>query len=106
MLPTAEMNQTNDVLKELGYDIQGLTMEEIEKRKKMIENNVHLIRSEQQRINYQIRETEARVNENNEKINQHKQLPQLVANVVEVELLTFFIILYLYVIRLEFVSVL
>ena len=60
------MNHTNDVLQTLGYDIPGLTLRQVKNRIEKIDNNVHLIRSEQQRINSQIRQTEARVNENNE----------------------------------------
>ena len=84
--PTAPAAPTSDtdILRELGYDVTGLSVEQIRNRVKMIENNVRLMQSEKQRINSEIKRTAERVKENNEKIKLNKGLPYLVANVVEV----------------------
>ena len=85
--PVAPVQPTSDsdVLKDLGYDVTGLTLKQIDNRSKMIENNVRLMKSEHQRIQSEIKRTADRVKENKEKIKLNKSLPYLVANVVEVE---------------------
>jgi 26S proteasome regulatory subunit T5 len=50
----------------------------------MLQNNVRIMQSETARLRHQMSQAELRVNDNREKVKLHKQLPYLVANVVEV----------------------
>ena len=84
--PTAPTSDTNPLLalQEMGYDVGDLTNDQIKNRIKMLENNIRVMKSETQRLKHQHKAAEERVNENKEKIKLNKQLPYLVANVVEI----------------------
>merc|ERR1719350_1868757 len=71
-------------LSSMGYDVGDLSNDQIQNRIKMLENNIRVMKSETQRLKHQHKQAEERVNENKEKIKLNKQLPYLVANVVEI----------------------
>lgn len=69
---------------DLPNDILNATADEIERRTKLIENEARFMKNEIQMLRSDEHAILARTNENNEKIKLNKQLPYLVANVVEV----------------------
>lgn len=65
-------------------ELVGLNPTEIRQRATMLTNNARILRSDINSLDQQIREQTERVKDNTEKIKLNKQLPYLVANVVEV----------------------
>jgi len=65
-------------------ELNGLNATEIRQRTTMLTNNARILRSDINSLDQQIREQTERVKDNTEKIKLNKQLPYLVANVVEV----------------------
>ncbi len=68
---------------DLGEEIARADTDEIAQRTRMLENEVKVFRNEQARINHELTSQKERIKENTEKIKLNKQLPYLVANVVE-----------------------
>jgi hypothetical protein len=64
-------------------ELASLTLEQIRQRTTMMTNNVRVLTKDLRNVENQIKQQEARVKENEEKIKLNKQLPYLVANVVE-----------------------
>ena len=64
--------------------ILDLSTAEINSRSKMLENSIKAIKSEITTLQHQKKVQDARIRENKEKIKMHKQLPYLVAHIVEV----------------------
>ena len=73
-------NEREQYLKE----IEHLTDEEIHSRIKMLENNMRIMRSEYDEVKHGCAELSVKIDENNEKIKNNKQLPYLVSNIVEI----------------------
>eukprot|EP00485_Elphidium_margaritaceum_P001075 CAMPEP_0202694846 /NCGR_PEP_ID=MMETSP1385-20130828/8594_1 /ASSEMBLY_ACC=CAM_ASM_000861 /TAXON_ID=933848 /ORGANISM="Elphidium margaritaceum" /LENGTH=454 /DNA_ID=CAMNT_0049350759 /DNA_START=82 /DNA_END=1446 /DNA_ORIENTATION=- len=71
-------------LESMGYDVSDLSNDQIRNRVKMLQNNIRVMKSETQRLKHQHKQCDDRVKENEEKIKLNKQLPFLVANVVEI----------------------
>lgn len=69
---------------DLPNDILNATADEIERRTKLIENEARFMKNEIQMLKSDEHAILARISENNDKIKLNKQLPYLVANVVEV----------------------
>lgn len=68
----------------LEAQIASLDDSQIISRTKMLENNIRIMRSEANRLNHETKALEAKIKENEEKLKMNKQLPYLVANVIEI----------------------
>lgn len=68
----------------LDPEILLMSNEELRQRIRLLDNDIRIMRSDIQRINHESNSQRERIKENNEKIKLNKQLPYLVANVVEV----------------------
>lgn len=65
-------------------DIRSAEVSEIQMRKRMLENEIRMMRSEFMRLEHDDAVTRERITDNTEKISQNKVLPYLVGNVVEI----------------------
>lgn len=73
-----------EILETFGEEFSQMTTQEIEQRCRLLENEIRVFRNEKARINHDESTMKEKIRENNEKIKLNKQLPYLVANVVEV----------------------
>jgi 26S proteasome regulatory subunit T5 len=73
-----------EVVDTFGSDISESSTQEIEQRCRLIDNEIRVYRNEKSRIAHDEATMKERIKENKEKIKLNKQLPYLVANVVEV----------------------
>jgi len=73
----------DDADDDLGEEIARAEPDEIVQRTKMLENEVKVLRNETARLLHEQQSQKEKIKENNEKIKLNKQLPYLVANVVE-----------------------
>lgn len=73
-----------DVVSTFGQDILESTAEEIEHRVRLIENEIRVFKNDKTRISNDEKNMKEKIKENTEKIKLNKQLPYLVANIVEV----------------------
>lgn len=69
---------------EMEKQIESLDTSGLENRVRMFDTNVRIMKSEANRLNSEIKALQASIKENNEKIKLNKQLPYLIANVVEI----------------------
>lgn len=80
--------ETEDVWGDAGAadlaEVADLTVEQIKNRTVMHKNNASAIKGEMRGVEQQVKEADLMIKENLEKIKLNKQLPYLVANVVEV----------------------
>ncbi|KAH3672879.1 hypothetical protein WICPIJ_010008, partial [Wickerhamomyces pijperi] len=67
----------------LDQDILNSTTDDINTRTRLLENDIRIMKSELQRLNHDKQVMLAKVKDNKEKINNNKQLPYLVGNIVE-----------------------
>jgi len=83
---TAEESKTADVpMDDLeDEDTRHMSISELRQRIHLINNDIRVMRSDVQRITHESRGQRDRIRENQEKVKVNKQLPYLVANVVEV----------------------
>lgn len=65
-------------------DTRQMSVSELRQRIHLINNDIRVMKSDVQRINHESRGQRERIKENQEKVKLNKQLPYLVANVVEV----------------------
>ncbi len=65
-------------------ELAGKTNDEIRQILRAVDNEMRIMRSNIEQINYESREQKAQIKENKEKVKLNKQLPFLVANVVEI----------------------
>jgi 26S proteasome regulatory subunit T5 len=65
-------------------DTRHMSVSELRQRIHLINNDIRVMRSDVQRITHESRGQRDRIRENQEKVKVNKQLPYLVANVVEV----------------------
>merc|ERR1719235_2456097 len=65
-------------------EIKCLSNDEINMRIRGLENEVRIMKSEQQRLHFELKTTEEKSKDNKEKIKLNRQLPHLVANVGEI----------------------
>lgn len=65
-------------------DTQHMSISELRQRIHLINNDIRVMRSDVQRITHESRGQRDRIRENQEKVKVNKQLPFLVANVVEI----------------------
>ncbi|KAJ3250310.1 26S proteasome regulatory subunit 6A [Boothiomyces macroporosus] len=68
---------------ELAEEILRASTEEIQNRVKLLENDIKIMKSDQARLTHEQAAVKAKIKENQEKVKLSKQLPYLVANVVE-----------------------
>eukprot|EP01080_Neovahlkampfia_damariscottae_P004780 gene4780-8366_t len=73
-----------EVTDTFGSDISESSTQEIEQRCRLIDNEIRVYRNEKARIAHDEASMKERIKENKEKIKLNKQLPYLVANVVEI----------------------
>ncbi|KAJ3159632.1 26S proteasome regulatory subunit 6A [Geranomyces michiganensis] len=77
---TADQGEAED----LGQEILRAGTDEIANRTRLLENDIKVMKSEQMRITHEQNAMNERIKDNKEKIKLNKQLPYLVANVVEI----------------------
>ena len=68
---------------DLGEEIARAGADEIAQRTRMLENEIKVLRNENSRLLHEQQTQKEKIKENAEKIKLNKQLPYLVANVVE-----------------------
>lgn len=71
----------NDILTD---NIRSLSVEELNQRIRLIENEIRVMRQQQARLQHEMATVGEKIKDNTEKIKLNKQLPYLVANVIEV----------------------
>ncbi|CCD23595.1 proteasome regulatory particle base subunit RPT5 NDAI_0B05620 [Naumovozyma dairenensis CBS 421] len=69
---------------ELDSEILSLSTQELQTRTKLLDNEIRIFRSELQRLSHENNVMLEKIKDNKEKIKNNRQLPYLVANVVEV----------------------
>ncbi|GCE98883.1 26S proteasome regulatory subunit 6A [Zygosaccharomyces mellis] len=69
---------------ELDQEILGLSTQELQTRSKLLDNEVRIFRSELQRLGHENNVMLEKIKDNKEKIKNNRQLPYLVANIVEI----------------------
>ena len=62
----------------------SMSIAELRQRTQLIDNEIRIFRSDNQRISHESRGQRERIHENIEKVKLNKQLPYLVGNVIEV----------------------
>merc|ERR1719362_1843971 len=65
-------------------DLKRASTEEIQQRIRLLDNDVRVMKSEQQRLHHELKTIEEKTKDNKEKIKLNRQLPHLVANVAEI----------------------
>jgi 26S proteasome regulatory subunit T5 len=73
-------NETSD----LPEEFEHMSAADIERRTRLLDNEVRVLREETQRLGGEINTLRDRIRENKEKIKLNNQLPYLVSNIVEV----------------------
>ncbi|GAV55101.1 hypothetical protein ZYGR_0AS04240 [Zygosaccharomyces rouxii] len=69
---------------ELDQEILGLSTQELQTRSRLLDNEVRIFRSELQRLGHENNVMLEKIKDNKEKIKNNRQLPYLVANIVEI----------------------
>lgn len=65
-------------------EVSRITNEELKQRIRALDNEIRIMKSDMNRIKHEARTQEAHIKDNREKIKVNKQLPYLVANIVEI----------------------
>lgn len=68
---------------DLGDEIARADTDEIAQRTRLLENEIKVLKNESSRLNHEQQTQKEKIKENTDKIKLNKQLPYLVANVVE-----------------------
>jgi 26S proteasome regulatory subunit T5 len=68
----------------IDAQLATLDTEQIHNRVRIFDSNIRVMRLEMSRLSHEVKQQQDRIKENNEKIKMNKQLPYLVANVVEI----------------------
>lgn len=68
----------------LTDSIVALTADELNQRVRLIDNEIRVMQSQLSRLQHELTNMNSRIKDNTEKIKLNKQLPYLVANVIEV----------------------
>jgi 26S proteasome regulatory subunit T5 len=69
---------------EVDPDILSMGVDQVQTRNKLLENNVRIMKSEIMRLQHEASSMKERLHDNIEKIKLNKQLPYLVANIIEI----------------------
>jgi len=83
MTDMMETDIFGDAEDDLGEEISRADPDEIAQRTRMLENEIKVLWNEKSRLTHEHNSQKERIKENNDKIKLNKQLPYLVANVVE-----------------------
>jgi len=67
----------------MGEEVLRMSTDEILSRIRLLDNEIKIMKSETQRINYELTTQDDKIKENTEKIKVNKTLPYLVSNVIE-----------------------
>ncbi len=73
-----------DGVDDIDDEIRSMTADEINRRSRLLENEIRVLRDESTRLNLELSGTKEKVKDNKEKIKFNKQLPYLVGNIVEI----------------------
>lgn len=68
----------------LTDNIRELNADELSQRIRLIENEIRVMKQQQSRLQHEMTSVNDKIKDNTEKIKLNKQLPYLVANVIEV----------------------
>lgn len=68
----------------IDAQLSTLDVSQIQQRTRMLDNNIRVMKSECSRLDYELKQHQEMIKDNNEKIKMNKQLPYLVSNVIEV----------------------
>ena len=80
-----EESNTNAAIESMeDEDTRHMTISELRQRIHLLSNDIRVMKSDVQRITHESRGQRERIRENLEKVKVNKQLPYLVANVVEI----------------------
>ncbi len=82
-MDTTDIFGDGDAGEDLGEEIARAEPDEIAQRTRMLENEIKVLRNETSRLLHEQQTQKEKIKENAEKIKLNKQLPYLVANVVE-----------------------
>ena len=82
-MDTTDIFGDGDAADDLGEEIARAEPDEIVQRTRMLENEIKVLRNETSRLLHEQQTQKEKIKENGEKIKLNKQLPFLVANVVE-----------------------
>ena len=84
--PQQQPSQLESFLKDsdIGHDILSLSASEITNRTRLLETEIHVMRRECSRLGHELESKKEQLKDNEEKIKMNKQLPYLVAEIVEV----------------------
>jgi 26S proteasome regulatory subunit T5 len=80
-LDSADIWGDDDILTE---ELKRASADEINQRIRLLDNEVRIMKSEQGRLNHELKTIEEKTKDNTEKIKLNRQLPHLVANVAEI----------------------
>lgn len=69
---------------QLEQQIATLDTSQVNNRIRMLDNNIRVMKSESSRLQHEVKQQQDRIKENEDKIKMNKQLPYLVANVIEI----------------------
>merc|ERR1719497_265390 len=80
-LDSADIWGEDDILTD---ELKRASADEIQQRIRLLDNDVRIMKSEQQRLHHEMKTIEEKTKDNKEKIKLNRQLPHLVANVAEI----------------------
>merc|ERR1719386_168630 len=80
-LDSADIWGEDDILTD---DLKRASNDEIQQRIRLLDNDIRVMKSEQQRLNHELKTIKEKTKDNTEKIKLNRQLPHLVANVAEI----------------------
>lgn len=80
-LDSADIWGEDDILTD---DLKKASADEISQRIRLLDNDVRIMKSEQQRLHHELKSIEEKTKDNKEKIKLNRQLPHLVANISEI----------------------
>ncbi|KAG8463654.1 hypothetical protein KFE25_003927 [Diacronema lutheri] len=81
---TADDDIFGDADDNLGDEVAAMTTDELVARTRLLDNEIKVMRNESTRLGHDHAAHKERIKENNEKIKLNRQLPYLVANIVEI----------------------
>eukprot|EP00440_Ansanella_granifera_P050643 gb/GFBE01054890.1/.p1 GENE.gb/GFBE01054890.1/~~gb/GFBE01054890.1/.p1 ORF type:complete len:451 (+),score=167.74 gb/GFBE01054890.1/:1-1353(+) len=80
-LDSADIWGEDDILTD---ELKRASADEIQQRIRLLDNDIRVMKSEQQRLHHEMKTIEEKTKDNKEKIKLNRQLPHLVANVSEI----------------------
>lgn len=83
-MASLESEVFGDAVDPFVEEVSRMTSEELKQRIRALDNEVRIMKSDMNRIKHESKIQEAHIKDNKEKIKVNKQLPYLVANVVEI----------------------